>query len=156
MQIAKAAEAPGTKGVVLTFAENGKRVQETYRFDPSTWFLSSCAVLEDGKLVESFDVQQLKVNAGLDDGFFQSATADQQAPEPSGYPAVAGRGLPGRDRPGRPGARRGSAPAHQLGRLTFQGHEHEPGQQQEQRPPCARDHRAEMSKARARRGPAGA
>jgi outer membrane lipoprotein-sorting protein len=71
MNVAKAAEAPGTKGVVLSFIENGKRVQETYRFDPSTWFLTSCSVLEDGKLVESFDVGQLKVNAGLGTDWFR-------------------------------------------------------------------------------------
>lgn len=71
MQVAKSADAPGTKGVVLTFVENGKRVQETYRFDPNTWFLTSCSVLENGKLVESFAVQQLKVNTGLDESFFR-------------------------------------------------------------------------------------
>jgi outer membrane lipoprotein-sorting protein len=71
MQVAKTAGAPGTKGVVLTFVENGKRVQETYRFDPNTWFLTSCSVLEDGKLVESFDVTQMKVNTGLDADWFR-------------------------------------------------------------------------------------
>ena len=69
MQVAKTTDA--TKGVVLTFNENGKRVQETYKFDSNTWFLTSCSVLEDGKLVESFDVNQLKVNSGLDMDWFK-------------------------------------------------------------------------------------
>ena len=43
---------PGTKGIALTFVENGRRVQETYRFDPSTWFLTSSTVLEDGNVIE--------------------------------------------------------------------------------------------------------
>lgn len=71
MQVAKAAEMPGTKGVILTFNENGKKVQETYHFDTNTWFLTSCSVLEDGKLVESFEIQQLKVNSGLEEDFFR-------------------------------------------------------------------------------------
>jgi outer membrane lipoprotein-sorting protein len=69
MQVAKTTDA--TKGVVLSFNENGKRVQETYRFDPNSWFLTSCSVLEDGKLVESFEIDQLKVNAGLDSEWFR-------------------------------------------------------------------------------------
>jgi hypothetical protein len=69
IQVAKAAE--GTRGLVFSFNENGKKVQETYRFDPNSWFLTSCSVLEDGKLVESFDIQGLKVNGGLDEGFFR-------------------------------------------------------------------------------------
>jgi outer membrane lipoprotein-sorting protein len=71
LQVARTAEEPGTKGVVLSYAENGRRVQETYRFDPSTWFLSSCTVVENGNLIESFDVQQLKVNSGLDENWFR-------------------------------------------------------------------------------------
>ncbi len=69
IQVAKTADA--TRGVVLSFNENGKKVQETYKFDPNTWFLTSCSVLEDGKLVESFAIEQLKVNSGLDSDWFR-------------------------------------------------------------------------------------
>lgn len=69
MQVAKSADS--TKGVVLSFSENGRRVQETYLFDPDTWFLTSCSVLENGNLIETFDVQQLKVNTGLSADWFR-------------------------------------------------------------------------------------